>query len=135
MPYLRAKCLVSGVIVAAAGSAGIACGETRERRAVWLEPPARALRLARPELVAFRAVTGDPPRYELVMARANGQHLRVPQGASDRRRRRPALFERAAWSPDGRFLAFTAELGVRVGFETKSDLFLMRADGSGLRRA
>jgi Tol biopolymer transport system component len=53
-------------------------------------------------------------------------------GGSERTRTRPALFERAAWSPDGRRLAFTAESGRLASGAT--DIYVVRADASGLRR-
>jgi Tol biopolymer transport system component len=95
-------------------------------------PTVRLLRLERPELVAFRAGGGTAVRYELVVSGPTGEVVRVLSRGAERDRRRPALFERAAWSPDGRWLAFTAELGRLGGFER--DIYVMRADGSGLRR-
>jgi TolB protein len=42
------------------------------------------------------------------------------------------LFQPAAWSPDGRRLAFTARSA--GSFASKTDVFVMRANGSGRRR-
>ena len=75
---------------------------------------------------------GRTVRYGLLTTRASGRRVRVLVAGSDRDRSRPALFERAAWSPDARCLAFTAELGATAGFA--KDTHAMRADGSGIRR-
>jgi Tol biopolymer transport system component len=92
----------------------------------------RPPRLERPELVSFRTGGAKTVRYELVASDAKGQVVRVLAGGSERDRLRPALFERAAWSPDGSRLAFTAELGRLASFAR--DIYVIRADGSGLRR-
>src|SRR5438552_19188807 len=54
----------------------------------------------------FRAGTGNPPRYDLATARADGRAIRVLSGASRAGSVVPSLFTRPAWSPDGRLLAF-----------------------------
>jgi Tol biopolymer transport system component len=101
------------------------------RRPCWARPTNGS------ELVAFRTaydrtVRYRPVRYELVASRADGRLVRVLVGGTERDRLRPALFERAAWSPDGRRLAFTAELGELADFPR--DIYVIRADGSGRRR-
>jgi Tol biopolymer transport system component len=93
-----------------------------------------ATRLHRPELVVFR-VGGPVNRvaYSLVAVNARGRILRVLQSGTEHARRRPALFEPASWSPNGRRLAFTAELGRILG-SCRRDIYVMSADGSRARR-
>ena len=46
---------------------------------------------------------------------------------------RPAMFDRVSWSPDGHALAFAAAVSGERG-EELTDVFVVGADGSGLRR-
>ena len=39
-----------------------------------------------------------------------------------------------AWSPDGRTIAFTSVLGVKIGTDFDSNIYLMNADGSDVRQ-
>jgi Tol biopolymer transport system component len=90
--------------------------------------------LDRPELVVFRV--GGPVgvvRFALVAIRADGKTVRVLRSGSDRAAWRPALFEPASWAPDGRRLAFTAELHETLGGCAR-DIYIMRRDGSEPRR-
>ena len=124
-----------------------------ERRAVWLSvpvgllmagcsggtkapipapgPPVNAPRHARSQLLVLR----NPPRADLVMIDADGHRRRVIVGSSPEAGVR-AVAGRPAWSADGRWIAF----GAVVGRRTKpidyplTDLFLVRTNGSGLRR-
>jgi TolB protein len=95
-------------------------------------PPVAAPRLERPELTAFRVIGRQTVRYELVSALAGSERVRILVGGSQREDMRPHLFERAAWSPDGRRLAFTAQVA-GVG-DSDRDVYVMRADGSGQLR-
>lgn len=61
---------------------------------------------------------------QLIRAGARGRGIRVLAGDGAAAGPAVTLFERAAWSPDGRRLAFTG----------KSDIFVIGASGSGLRR-
>jgi Tol biopolymer transport system component len=81
-----------------------------------------APQLDRPQLVAWRD-------SQIVRAGADGGRVRVLVGG---RGVFATLFERAAWSPDGRRLAFTGQRG-RVG-DFDRDIYVMRADGSERRR-
>lgn len=88
------------------------------------------------QLVMWRGVVGNPPQFDLVLANADGSNLQVVTGTSVPGGVRPRLFDDPAWSPDGRTIAFTADLSKpygRGGFP-KTDIYLVRADGSGLRR-
>jgi Tol biopolymer transport system component len=133
---VRAQGLICTATLAAAPVGVGACDGTEGWSASTAKPAIPAPRLTRPELVAFRAVVGNPPRYGLVAARGNGERVRLLARGSKRRRIRPALFEPATWSPDGRRRAFTAELGLRdlAGSTNARDIYVMRADGSRLRR-
>ncbi len=84
------------------------------------------------QLVMFRATAGTVPTYELVVSRSDGSALRVLVGRSNRRPVSPRLFGSTSWSPDGKRLAFT---GFPARFDDpRSDLYTVRADGTGLRR-
>ena len=110
------------IAVASWGCAGSG-GESREESS----PTAVTVsRLERPELVVWRS------GHRLVSARANGQSLRVLVGSRRTRALKGALFQRAAWSPNRRKLAFAAQPRGRLSWDT--DVYLVRADGSGLRR-
>jgi Tol biopolymer transport system component len=126
------RLLVAASVAFIAGAVSGALGEDDDRPSSMARPPVGLARLERPELVAFRVTSGMSVRYELVRSRAGGELVRVVVGGTQRDRMRPALFERAAWSPDGRRLAFTAEIGRLAGFA--NDIYLVRADGSALRR-
>jgi Tol biopolymer transport system component len=124
---MRARLMIGGLLgLAAWGGFGCGSDDGGAGRAV------AAPRLVRPELVVFRVTGRENVRSELVTARANGATIRRLFGASARDQGRPALFERAVWSPNGRRLAFTADVG-QLG-ERRRDIYLIRSDGSGLRR-
>jgi Tol biopolymer transport system component len=69
----------------------------------------------------------------LVRVYADGSGARVLVGRSAGKGPRAAP-GRAAWSPDGKLIAFAADLGVPETLSYKPDLFVMRADGSQRRR-
>jgi Tol biopolymer transport system component len=84
--------------------------------------------------IAFvRARTGSEAKYDLATAQPSGYGLRVLTGAARQGTVVPGLFTRVTWSPDGRRLAFA---GVRhpAPDPRRSDVWVMRADGSGARR-
>lgn len=88
-----------------------------------------------PRLAVFRTVASDRPgypHYDIVIARVGSRGLRVVAGDALRRGVRPVLFGRVSWSPDGRRMAFAADLHRNAGFAT--DIYTMRADGSHQRR-
>ena len=129
---MRFRFLIAAVVALVAGASSGCFGDGDEPAQIKPGPPVQPPRLERPELVSFRTAGASTVRYELVVSRANGQVVRVLAGGSERDRLRPALFERAAWSPDGSRLAFTAEMGALAG--VARDVYIIRADGSGLRR-
>jgi Tol biopolymer transport system component len=83
-------------------------------------------------LIAFlRTSVGSPPRYDLATARADGREIRVLSGGS--RKGTVVPTSGPAWSPDGSVIAFGgARRRVRSGFH--SDIYVMRADGTGVRK-
>jgi Tol biopolymer transport system component len=89
---------------------------------------------ARSELAVLRMGTGNPPRSDIVVMDSYGRGRHVVAGFSVQRRN--AAPDRPAWSPDGRWLAFAAEVGHRSKpiDSPLTDLFLVQANGSGLRR-
>lgn len=92
----------------------------------------------RAQLAAFRVV-GNPlaraPRYDIVTVNEDGSHISVLVGESRRRGIQPLLFDRPSWSPDGRKVAFTADLNRSRGRPSGStDLYVVSADGTGLQR-
>jgi Tol biopolymer transport system component len=86
----------------------------------------------RPVIVAFSATGSWSVRYELITSRAGGRRVRVLLAGSEHDPLRPALFQRAAWSPDARRLAFTVESGKLAGFAR--DVYVIGAGGKGMRR-
>ena len=77
--------------------------------------------------VVFRSVD------RLVRLYADGSGARVLVGKSAGKGP-PAAPGRVAWSPDGKLIAFAADLGVREALSYRPDVFVMRADGSQRRR-
>jgi Tol biopolymer transport system component len=65
---------------------------------------------------------------------ADGRRRQVLVGSSVQRVK--VALDRLAWSPDGRWLAFTGEVGRRTKpiDSAVTDLFVVQANGSGLRR-
>ncbi|HYZ78849.1 MAG TPA: hypothetical protein VE596_15900 [Gaiellaceae bacterium] len=88
------------------------------------------------ELLVFRVTTATQgPRYDLVLARADGHVVRVVVGESRRRALQPALFQGGSWAPDGRRFAFTLDRGRGRGrLSSTTDVYVVDADGSRLRR-
>jgi Tol biopolymer transport system component len=87
-------------------------------------------------LVMWRGVAGNPPVFDLVVAKADGSELEPLAGMSTPDPVRPRLFDQPAWSPDGTSVAFTVDRSKpygRGGFP-KTDVYVVRADGTGLRR-
>jgi Tol biopolymer transport system component len=77
--------------------------------------------------VVFRSVD------RLVRLYADGSGARVLVGKSAGQGP-PAAPGRVAWSPDGKLIAFAADLGVREALSFRPDIFVMRADGSQRKR-
>lgn len=109
------------------------CASSEERPSFRVGEPVAAPRRERSQLVAFRAAPAETPRYELVLAGAGGEEIRVLVGGrAAGRPLRPALFQPAAWSPDGRRLAFAVQLG--GVFARGREIYSMRLGGSRARR-
>jgi Tol biopolymer transport system component len=109
-------------IVAAVGAGIAACpggdGESP------LGPAVEAPRLDRPELVVWRS-------SQLVRVRADGRTVQVLVGDPSGEGFVATQWEPAGWSPDGRRLAFTAQV---AGVLADTNIYVMRSDGSGRRR-
>jgi TolB protein len=88
------------------------------------------------ELLVFRLTTAaQGPRYDLVLAQANGRVERVVVGESRRPALEPALFHGGSWAPDGHRFAFTLDRGRGRGrLSSPTDIYVIDANGSRLRR-
>jgi dipeptidyl aminopeptidase/acylaminoacyl peptidase len=89
--------------------------------------PVAAPAVERLELAIARAVTGNPPRRDLVIVGADGRNMR--ELATDV----SLISSRPAWSPDGGMLAFTAATDHDDSDEA-TDLVVVDADGGNARR-
>jgi Tol biopolymer transport system component len=76
---------------------------------------------------------GQIAHAELFVMRADGSHLRRITNIT-RSKPYSADLARAAWSPDGARLAFSVPESARGTPARKQALFIIRADGSGLKR-
>ena len=88
------------------------------------------------DLVMCRGVTGNPPVFDLVAANADGGELEPVAGMSTPEPVRACRFDRPAWSPNGKAIAFTVDRSEPYGQGgfPKTDIYVVRADGTGLRR-
>jgi Tol biopolymer transport system component len=88
------------------------------------------------ELLVFRVTTAARgPRYDLVLAQADGRVHCVIVGESRRPSLQPALFQRGSWAPDGRRIAFTLDRGRGRGrLSSPTDIYVADSNGSRLRR-
>lgn len=113
-----------------------ACASDEEPELPRAGSPIGAPAEAHVDLVMWRGAAGNPPVFDLVVAKADGRDLEPVAGMSTRDPIRPRLFDRPAWSPDGKAIAFTVDRSERYGSGAfpKTDIFLVRADGTGLRR-
>jgi Tol biopolymer transport system component len=88
------------------------------------------------DLVMWRGVAGNPPVFDLVVSKADGSELGPIAGMSTPDPVRPRLFDEPAWSPDGNAVAFTVDRSEPYGEGgfPKTDIYVGRSDGTGLRR-
>ncbi|MDQ3871015.1 MAG: hypothetical protein M3301_05285 [Chloroflexota bacterium] len=88
-------------------------------------------------IVMWRATLGSGARpwagYDIVAIDAKSRQPRVlrPRLGGNRE---PLLFDRPTWSPDGRHIAFTVELDGDPAGPYRTDIYVMDADGSNVRR-
>jgi hypothetical protein len=127
----RGRIVTAAALVVGAGVALLfALGGRGDNGGVSVGDPLPAPARSGYELALARAVTGNPPRREIIVVDAEGTRARVVAGGG-------ALFgSRPAWSPDGEKLALTAVTG-RTGDEDEeelSDVLIVDADGSNRRR-
>ena len=118
LAFLGAATLASAMLATAGGdrTRGLSIG------APVVAPPRSAY-----ELAVSRVVTGNPPRREIVLVDLEGTRARpVPTAPV-------ALSSRVSWSPDGTQLVFAGVSG-RDQRREQTDIFVIRADGSGTRR-
>jgi Tol biopolymer transport system component len=139
----RAMRVVAVSLTLATAFVGAGCGGDEDKRAhTFLRSHPRIATVRdRTELVLFRVQPNVPgPAYDLVSFTPPTQRFRVVAGDSKSKTLRPDLFAQAAWSPDGRRLAFTGVTGRKwaggnaASFEAPRDVYVMKADGSGVRR-
>ena len=88
-------------------------------------------------MVMWRATTGTErnpsARYDIVAIDATtGQRQVLTPHVG--RQAQPLLFDRPTWSPDGRRIAFTVELDGDPAAPYRTDVYVMDADGSRVRR-
>lgn len=110
-----------------------ACGASDSERLVGQAVPAP--HRGAPSIAVVRTTTADKPgypHYDIALATPGRRRLRVVAGDSRRKGARPMEFGRVSWSPDGRRLAFGADLTRDSGFA--SDIYTVRADGSDQQR-
>ena len=119
---LRSRSVLLLIGVFAVALSGSGCGASGSR--------------ATSELLVFRLTTAaQGPRYDLVLARADGRVVRIVVGESRRPALQPALFQGGSWAPDGRRLAFTLDRGRGRGrLSSATDVYLVETNGSRLRR-
>lgn len=84
-------------------------------------------------LVLTGTRTRPKPRYDIVAIDATSRRPRVltPRLGGEAQ---PVLFDRPIWSPDGRHIAFTVELDGDPAAPYRTDVYVMDAHGSGVRR-
>lgn len=100
-------------------------------------------------LVASAAMAAAPPGPRLALVKISrsgyellnvgpkgGDPMRLAGGRELSDRPLPEFFSKVSWSPDGETVAFSGIVGFRDGddHEPIRRIFLVRADGSGLRR-
>jgi len=130
MRHGHASWAVLGAVLLAGCAAAATSGHTGPEKARALVSP----RPGESQIAVVQTGTGNPPRREITVMDASGarRHILVRVAG-----RRGVGVEVAplSWSPDGRWLAFTGVVSRRAKrAEPLTDLFIVRADGSGLRR-
>ena len=114
--------------------AGCAAVATHERTDAREAATVSSRRLPISQIAVVRSRTGNPPSTEIIVMDPSGRqrHILVPATAHGSV---GVAVGHLTWSPDGHWLAFTGVVGRRAKrVEQTTDLFVVRADGSGLRR-
>src|SRR5436190_3326133 len=83
--------------------------------------------------LAFVRFSARPFALELLTSDESGLALQGIAGGSTRVRPLPFLFDAPSWSPDGSTIAFSAWPGKIARHRIATQIFLLAADGSGLR--
>ena len=93
-----------------------------------------SLRPDESQIAVVRSVTGNPPSSDIIVMDSSGRRRHILVRAAGRRGVGVAVAS-PAWSPDGHWLVFTGVAGRHAKrVEQSTDIFVVRADGSGLRR-
>jgi Tol biopolymer transport system component len=88
----------------------------------------------RSQIAVVRSVTGNPPRTDIIVMDSSGRQRHILVRAAGRKGVGVAVAP-PAWSPDGHWFVFTGVVGRHAKrVEQPTDIFVVRADGSGLRR-
>ncbi len=121
-----------GVVLGSLLIAGCAAASTHGRTDAP-DAAGGSSRLGESQIAAVRSVTGNPPSTDIIVVDSTGGQRRVLVRAAGTGSVEVAVGH-LAWSPDGRWLVFTGTVARRVkAIHQASDLFVVRADGSGLR--
>lgn len=119
---------------ATAGLLIAGCASAASVRTSVQGPRVVATNRAQSEIAVLRTRTGSRGRSDIVVMDADGRRRHLVAGSSLRRLNLAP--DRPVWSPDGRRLAFAAVVGHRTRpvDSPVTDLFVVQANGSGLRR-
>lgn len=134
------RCMWGRLIVTALALATGGCGPTSLATVIPGKPVAAGSH-PEPELAMTRVTTGTSlaqPVADVILVTLGVKHDRV-LAAGSRRGWPAAITQPVAWSPDGRWIAFAGTSSGRQhdarGYPiVHSDVFIVSADGSGLRR-
>ncbi|MBD0330355.1 MAG: PD40 domain-containing protein [Thermoleophilia bacterium] len=122
--------LAAVVLVALAVVVFLVISSRDQRGGLSLGEPVSAPARAGYEIALARTVTGNPPRREVLTVDAEGRRARILAAGG------ALIGARAAWSPDGERLAFTAVTGRPHEDDSRelTDIVLVDSDGRNRRR-